>query len=455
MSSECIIEVEGLSKVYEIFDSPKDRLKQILAGGRRRYSREFVALRDLSFRVGRGEIVGVIGRNGAGKSTLLQMICGTLTPTSGSIRVRGRIAALLELGAGFNPEFTGRENVFISAALYGLNREEIAARFDEIVAFAEIGDFVDQPVKNYSSGMFVRLAFSVIAHVNADVLVVDEALAVGDVFFQQKCMRYLRKFQDNGGTILFVSHDTAAVVSLCRSAVWLRKPSEGAYVTGPADEVCKAYLKDFYAEQQRASPQAATVAGPATALVAPASAGDAPIVYTPDPAVDNVMEVSRFNAQSESFGARGATFEQAAFVDGAGRVLDTVKGGDPVRLRLAVRMHKEIVYPAFGVTLKDRLGQFIISEGTDGAFRSSQLVFAEGDLVTAELAFRMPVLLQGHYSVDIAFAEGLGNDHVQHHWIHDAIAITSLRGRLVQGITGLQDLSMKLIREPATLQEAA
>lgn len=455
MSSDYVIEVCGLSKIYQIYDSPKDRLRQLLARGGRRYSREFVALRDLSFRVAKGEVVGVIGRNGSGKSTLLQMICGTLTPTSGTIRVKGRVAALLELGAGFNPEFTGRENVFISAALYGLTRVETSARFNDIVAFAEIGEFIDQPVKNYSSGMFVRLAFSVIAHVSADVLVVDEALAVGDVFFQQKCMRFLRGFQAQGGTILFVSHDTSAVVNLCRSAVWLRKPAAGEYVVGPADEVCKAYLKDFYTEQERVAPHVSAATALAISRAGAGSLADEPIEYASDATADNLIEISRFNPDSESFGARGATFVDAAFVDSAGRPIDAAKGGDPVRIRLSVRMHKDIAYPAFGITLKDRLGQFIISEGTDGAFRSSHLVFAAGDLVTAELGFRMPVLLQGHYSMDIAFAEGLGNDHIQHHWIHDAIAVTSLKGRLVQGITGLHDLSMKLIREMAKTEDTA
>ncbi|HCN5890272.1 TPA: ABC transporter ATP-binding protein, partial [Escherichia coli] len=158
--------------------------------------------------------------NGSGKSTLLQMICGTLQPTCGTIKVNGKIAALLELGSGFNPEFTGRENVYLNAAVYGLTRSEIELKFNDIVKFADIGDFIDQPVKNYSSGMYVRLAFAVIAHVDADILVVDEALAVGDAVFTQKCMRFIRKFQENG-TLIFVSHDMASVQNLCEKALWL------------------------------------------------------------------------------------------------------------------------------------------------------------------------------------------------------------------------------------------
>jgi len=226
MSSDIAIKVENLSKCYHIYDQPHDRLKQIVLprlGGfvgltPKQYYQEFWALRDVSFEVKKGETVGIIGRNGSGKSTLLQMICGTLNPTSGSIQTQGRIAALLELGSGFNPEFTGRENVYMNGAVLGLSREEIDARFDAIAAFADIGQFIEQPVKTYSSGMMVRLAFAVIAHVDADILVIDEALAVGDAFFTQKCMRFLRAFMKTG-TVLFVSHDTGSVRNLCARAI--------------------------------------------------------------------------------------------------------------------------------------------------------------------------------------------------------------------------------------------
>ena len=202
MSSEIAIRVTNLSKCYQIYENPRDRLKQFVvprvkhAFGRQscNYYREFWALRDVSFEVKRGETVGIIGRNGSGKSTLLQMICGTLTPTNGTVETSGRVAALLELGSGFNPEFTGRENVYMNGAVLGLSKEEIDARFNDIAEFADIGDFIEQPVKTYSSGMMVRLAFAVIAHVDADILVIDEALAVGDTFFTQKCMRFLRNF---------------------------------------------------------------------------------------------------------------------------------------------------------------------------------------------------------------------------------------------------------------------
>ena len=217
---DLVVTVENVSKRYLIYDRPQHRLWQGLFRGRRQFFRDFWALRGVSLAVRRGETVGIIGRNGSGKSTLLQLVCGTLEPTTGTVAVKGRLAALLELGSGFNPEFTGRENVYLNGAILGLDRAQIDARFEEIAAFADIGPFIDQPVKTYSSGMTVRLAFSVIAHVDADVLVIDEALSVGDAIFTQKCLRFLRRFQQHGA-ILFVSHDTSAVMNLCERALWL------------------------------------------------------------------------------------------------------------------------------------------------------------------------------------------------------------------------------------------
>ncbi len=221
MSSELAIRVSGLGKCYQIYEQPQHRLWQSIFRGRKRFFHEFWALRDVSFDVKKGETVGIIGRNGSGKSTLLQLICRTLAPTTGTLEFDGRIAALLELGAGFNPEFTGKENVYMNASLLGLSQEQITERYPDIVAFADIGDFIDQPVKTYSSGMFVRLAFAVVAHVDADILVVDEALSVGDIAFQNKCMACLRKMTERGATILFVSHDLSTTQMICDRVVWL------------------------------------------------------------------------------------------------------------------------------------------------------------------------------------------------------------------------------------------
>ena len=231
MSCEFSIKVENLSKCYQIYDQPHDRLKQfvlprlnaVTGFGQKKYYREFWSLKDVSLDIKKGETVGIIGRNGSGKSTLLQIICGTLSPTSGNVTSHGRIAALLELGAGFNPEFTGRENIYMNASILGLTKQEIEARFEEFVAFADIGDFIEQPIKTYSSGMYARLAFSIAINVDPDILIVDEALAVGDVRFVAKCMRRIKDIQALGTSVLFVSHDVGAVRTLCERAVWLDK----------------------------------------------------------------------------------------------------------------------------------------------------------------------------------------------------------------------------------------
>ncbi|MGE4403679.1 MAG: ABC transporter ATP-binding protein [Desulfobulbus sp.] len=223
MSSDAVISLESLGKCYQIYDKPRDRLLQMLFRSRKRFYREFWALRDVNLHVSPGEVIGVIGSNGAGKSTLLQLICGTLSPTCGEVQVKGRVAALLELGAGFNPEFTGRENIYLSAAVTGMPREEIRAKFDEIVEFSGISQFIDQPVKTYSSGMYVRLAFSVAINVDPDILIIDEALSVGDGEFARKSFDRIMTLKNAGKTILFCSHSMYQVEAICNRAIWLEK----------------------------------------------------------------------------------------------------------------------------------------------------------------------------------------------------------------------------------------
>lgn len=252
MSSDAAISVRGLSKAFPIYNKPHHRLLQmVMPGPKERWYREFHALRDINVDIARGETVGIVGRNGSGKSTLLQLICGTLTPSVGNIRVNGRIAALLELGAGFNPEFTGRENVFLNATVLGLTHAEIVEKFDEIAAFADIGDFIDQPVKSYSSGMYVRLAFAVAINVEPEILVVDEALSVGDEGFQRKCFARIDAIRDSGATVLFVSHSASTVVDLCDRAILLDR---GELLTsGTPRHVVSLYQKLLYAPVGKAA----------------------------------------------------------------------------------------------------------------------------------------------------------------------------------------------------------
>ncbi len=257
MNNNIAIKVENLSKCYQIYEQPRDRLKQMIlprlqravGAAPKQYFREFWALKNVSFEVKKGETVGIIGRNGSGKSTLLQMICGTLNPTSGGIQTNGRIAALLELGSGFNPEFTGRENVYLNASVLGLSKEETDQRFDEIAAFAEIGNFIDQPVKTYSSGMMVRLAFAVAINIEPDILIVDEALAVGDELFQRKCFSRIESIRASGVTILFVSHSASQIVELCDRCMLMDAGEKLA--DGIPKPVVARYQKLLYASVEK------------------------------------------------------------------------------------------------------------------------------------------------------------------------------------------------------------
>jgi lipopolysaccharide transport system ATP-binding protein len=449
MSSEnYAIRVKNISKYYEIYRTPQDRLKQFLLPTIRsalrrtpkKYYKEYWALKNISFDIKKGETIGIVGRNGAGKSTLLQIICGTLHPSEGYIEINGRIAALLELGSGFNPEFSGRENIFLNASVLGLSRSEIESRYDDIVAFSEIADFIDQPVKTYSSGMYVRLAFSVIAHVNADILVIDEALAVGDVFFQQKCMRFLRAHQAAGGTVIFVSHDTSAVVNLCERGVLLSKSAPPLVDTTEA--ICRTYIKDLYSEKEKSIEAQIDDYRNTEKPAFSAQGRFEKIESTRLP--DNVIRVSPFRKNAESFGKQGIRIIDAWFENGDGNRADSLIGGAAVKLNIVTEALENISNLAFGIMIKDRLGQYIFAEGTDLAFRNTGLKARATEKVSVCFSFKMPIFIQGDYSINIAVADGIGDDHVQHHWLNDAMALHSLNSHLAHGICGLQDLSMSI-----------
>jgi ABC-type polysaccharide/polyol phosphate transport system ATPase subunit len=252
-SNSVAIRAEHLSKVYKLYDRSIDRLKESLHPFRRIYHHDFHALKDVSFEIKRGETFGIIGKNGSGKSTLLKIIAGVLTPSGGHLEVKGKVSALLELGIGFNPEMTGRENIYFSGTIMGYSREEMDAKVDDILVFADIGDFINQPMKTYSSGMFVRLAFAVATKVDPEILVIDEALSVGDIFFQSKCTLLMKRMIDSGMTLLFVSHSTSSVTNLCKRAIYLE--SGMVKTMGEALSVTDQYLKDMRQLVYRASPE--------------------------------------------------------------------------------------------------------------------------------------------------------------------------------------------------------
>jgi lipopolysaccharide transport system ATP-binding protein len=462
------ISVNGLSKRYEIYAQPADRLKQMIlprigrlvGKDKLAYFNEFWALRGVTFDVRRGETVGIIGRNGSGKSTLLQMVCGTLHPTEGAMNVRGRIAALLELGAGFNPEFTGKENVYLSGLLYGISEGELRKRFQSIVDFADIGDFINQPVKTYSSGMYVRLAFAVAAHVDADTLIIDEALSVGDVRFTQKCMRYLREFQKRG-TLLFVSHDTGAVTSLCSRAIWL--DSGRMVMDGTAREVVEHYLAAQHAADRaslgekvtvRASvPEAGAVIHGATTMSAamPLDVIDPRQDVLNGVATRNLIEVFDFDVEkiSNEFGAGAVRIVDVRLLDGNGEAHRLTAGGEIVDLAIDAEVGKSIEAPIFGFYVKDRLGQRLFGDNTYINYRDQPLRAQPGTRLRAHFRFRMPVLPSGDYSVDVALATGTQENHTQQHWIHDAFAFRANESSMRHGLVGVPMHSIEIERTEA------
>jgi ABC-type polysaccharide/polyol phosphate transport system, ATPase component len=434
MSSETLIEVDHLSKCYQIYEKPRDRLLQMLMRGRKQYFKEFWALRDISFEIKRGETLGIIGRNGSGKSTLLQLICGTLNPTSGTLKTHGNIAALLELGAGFNPEFTGRENVYLAAGLYGLNQTQIDERFDDIAAFADIGDFINQPVKTYSSGMFVRLAFAVIAHVDADILVVDEALSVGDAYFVQKCMRFLRSFMERG-TLLFCSHELGTVTNLCQKAIWLEHGQVAAM--GTPKEVTEQYLAALCdIEALKAPEQAVAEALPKTTST-PEDYRDMRQDFINASNLRNDIEVFYFNPESKGFGTGAVRITTVRLLDDNEAPLSWIVGGEMVTVEIKGAVEKKITQPIIGFQLKDRLGQVVFGDNTYLSHRDAAPTINAGGRFTARFEFRMPVMPPGDYSIDAAFAEGAQENNIIHHWLYDAVNIKSLVSSAVFGLVGL------------------
>lgn len=440
MSSEFAIKVENLSKCYQIYDRPQDRLKQsiyprlqhLVGKPPRQYFREFWALRDVSFEIKKGETVGIIGRNGSGKSTLLQLVCGTLNPTSGTIQTNGRVAALLELGSGFNPEFTGRENVYMNASVLGLSNDEIDARFDDIVAFADIGDFLDQPVKIYSSGMYVRLAFSVIAHVDADILVVDEALSVGDAVFNQKCMRFIRAFQDRG-TLLFVSHEMGAIQNLCESALWLKHGQ--VELTGTATDVAEAYLHYTLQEVYGDKVKLSSTLGATDQEIGAGS----PIQSQPALAVDYgsklTVEDNWLNATGWKTGAAEiVSLSLEKLNEGPEGIFE---GGEKVRMVIRARAYEPLENPILGFLLRDRLGQDLFGENTLSFTAVKPSPIKAGQEFVGTFVFSLPMLPNGQYVVMASVADGDRYNNVQHHYLHDALIVNVSSSKIRYGLVGV------------------
>ncbi|MBY0503622.1 MAG: ABC transporter ATP-binding protein [Bryobacteraceae bacterium] len=402
MVPEPIITFESVSKSYSIYDSPGDRLKELATFNRLKRHRDFWALRDLSLQIGRGETFCVIGENGSGKSTFLQLVAGILEPTTGTAEVRGRVAALLELGAGFNPEFSGRENVYLNAAILGLSRAEIDARFAQIVAFAEIGEFLEQPVKTYSSGMVVRLAFAVAIHVDPEILLVDEALAVGDIYFRQRCLRKVHELRQQGVTILFVSHSMGDVKAIGDRTLWLDQGR--VRDLGATDAVVGRYLAAM------AEKDAAYLELKPTALPGQRAAVQAPEVVRHIPNVDH------------RHGDRRAEVIGIAVLDEHGRPLASLEPNARCVVRISARANEAIGQPNIGFMLRNHLG--LDFAGTNTLRENIELeAMAPEDVVTVDFHLDLPELYPSAFSFSPAIADGNLTHYKMCDWIDNAISL--------------------------------
>ena len=363
MPDNIVVSLKDVGKTYRIWTAPTQRLLSVFYGrlagaargalrdGLRRKAesgyRDFHALRDISFDVRKGDALGIIGRNGSGKSTLLQIITGTLQPTCGTVEVRGRVAALLELGSGFNPDFTGRENVYLNGAVHGFTRAQMDEKFDAVAGFADIGDFMNEPLKTYSSGMAVRLAFAVAICTSPDILVVDEALSVGDVFFQQKCFRRIREILDGGTTLLFVSHDTAAVQNLCNRGILLHR---GRSIHQGAPEECTS--RYFSTENERMPPSAA-----------PAAPAGSPGESKIDKTYEEILSANMIGSAKARHGLRGLEFTAIAFFNEHGLNVPNVKMGRIGSVYAVLRALSDIGEPAAGIRVFDRMSNLVFAAG--------------------------------------------------------------------------------------------
>ena len=394
MSSEIAIRVQNLSKCYQIYDKPQDRLKQGLWRGRKQFFREFWALKDVSFEVKKGQTVGIIGRNGSGKSTLLQLICGTLTPTSGEVEVDGRVAALLELGAGFNSDFTGRENVYMNGAILGFSREQVDAKFQEIAEFAEIGEFMEQPVKTYSSGMFVRLAFAVQVCVEPDILVVDEALAVGDVFFRQKCYRRLESLRERGVSILLVSHALSDVQQFCQRTLLLNC-GHMIFLGTSAEAVNRYYLL----EQENHVPALNPLHQPE--IIHQTESADHAW-----PGPETFLDISQMTEISNGW----AHCTGIALCNAEGTRCHTFEQGETARFFYEFEVLRDMEVPIGGVLIRGDTNVIVHGKNTLQYHTKMPLRVARGERVRFQQDITLEIA-SGEYTFDIGFATISSHDY--------------------------------------------
>lgn len=404
--SDIAIQISNLSKAYKIFEKPTDRIKESLNPFGKRYSKDFYALHNVSVSIYKGETIGVIGKNGAGKSTLLKMITGVLTPSSGNITINGRIASLLELGAGFNPEMTGIENIYFNGTIMGYTKKEIDAKLDDILDFADIGDFIHQPVKMYSSGMFARLAFAVNVNVKPDILIVDEALSVGDVFFQNKCFKRMADLQKQGVTVLFVSHDMGSIRQLCSKCLWLDNGTKRQY--GPVEEVAAAYFYEQLAERNQLHKEA--VKQPQEV-----DRGIQPVL------TEKQMILPRL-APCQGFFNKDVVIQSFVFLEN-GCQAAILEDGHTYEAVMAVEFHKAFDKLIYGFVVENNKGIAVIGVNSWMTSQGKTINVDSPGTILARFTFTMPKIMQGSYTVSPAVAQGTASEHIQLTWLENALLV--------------------------------
>ena len=409
-----IIQVEKLTKVYRLYKKPTDRAREALSPFKKKYHSDFFALKEVSFQVNEGETFGIIGRNGSGKSTLLKILTGVLTQTTGKALVQGKVAALLELGTGFNPEMTGIENVYLNGTMLGFTREQIDKKLESIISFADIGEFVNQPVKTYSSGMFVRLAFALAINIDPDVLIIDEALSVGDIFFQLKCYRKFEEFKAAGKTILFVTHDMNSVLKYCDRAMVL---DEGIKLAeGRPKEMIDLYKKvvanQYNEALEKSAPQ---IQG---TKVIPESCWKDAVIRNP-----NVLEYGDKRMEIFDFG----------MFDEFGNISQSILKDHPCSIRMRVRILSDVEEPILAMTIKDIKGNELA--GTNSRLEMADLISVKAGEVY-EIRFDQTMILQGgQYFVSFGCTEFNGQgDLMVHHRLYDAFSFHVVATKFVVGI---------------------
>ena len=431
MDKNLAISVQGVSKIYKLYDKPIDRLKEAVSLTHKSYHRDFFALSDISFDVKKGETVGIIGTNGSGKSTILKIITGVLSPTTGTAEVSGNISALLELGAGFNSEYTGLENIYMNGTMMGFSREEMQRRMDDILRFADIGDFVNQPVKTYSSGMFVRLAFALAINVDPEILIVDEALSVGDVFFQAKCYRRMEEMMKNGTTILMVSHDMGSIIKYCDKVVLLNR---GHFVAqGEAGKMVDLYKKILANQTDELAE--ALIEQKKEALGLPAGE-----VHSDK----SMKERMNLNPEVQEYGDGRASFEDFGTLDARGNVTNLLLKGEMFTIRERIRFHAPIEMPIFTYTLRDKKGTDIT--GTNTMFEGADIKpVKDGDVYT--VSFRQKMNLQGgEYLLSMSCTGSENGEHVVYHRLYNVLSLTVISNKNTVGYYDM-DSEVEAVRE--------